>query len=593
MMRTCVLMLAWALKATLLSLTLLAGAGICLAQGTELELKPLSFHPTVRSRRPVAAVTMPEGRLLVANERSGTVSLVDPDRRGVLNEWDIGERLVDVTAIDGTHFGFVDHAAHQWIVAELTAGELVIRQRLPVAAWPICAVKTSSDKIVVASLWSRSLTWLRRAAQGEWRSEESLRLTFNPRLLLALPGGKLLVVDAFGGQIAVVNVAEGRVESQRTLAAHNIRGMTMTPDGACVLLTHQQLDEDAATTHSNVSLGIVLSNLVRQIPLSALLDPSASLEQESSRIFLGRTLEGAADPNGIAFEKSGDVLIALGGTDEVLRMTPDGDEIERIRTGHRPTGLIRVGDRIAVLENLGDAVGVIDDAAHSAVEIPLGPHRELTRAERGEIDFHNGRLSLESWMSCHSCHPDGHSNGLLADTSSDGSLGTPKRVLSLLGTRDANPWAWNGGMRELHEQVSKSVTTSMQGEPIPLDRQIDLVAFLHSLPPAPPLVPSTSDDDRQEIEHGKAVFRNLGCATCHVPPLTYTSDATYDVGMPDEHGQAKFNPPTLRGVSQRDHLFHDSRAVSLEEVIDVVGHQLSRTPTAVERRDLLRFLKSL
>ena len=52
-------------------------------------------------------------------------------------------------------------------------------------------------------------------------------------------------------------------------------------------------------------------------------------------------------------------------------------------------------------------------------------------------------------MSCHSCHPDGHTNGLLNDNLGDGNFGAPKRVLSLLGVGQTGPWAWNGGVADL------------------------------------------------------------------------------------------------------------------------------------------------
>jgi cytochrome c peroxidase len=77
-----------------------------------------------------------------------------------------------------------------------------------------------------------------------------------------------------------------------------------------------------------------------------------------------------------------------------------------------------------------------------------------------------------------------------------------------------------------------------------------------------------------------------------VPPLTYTSDTTYDVQIHDEAGHKLFNPPSLRGVSQRDRYFHDARAKSLEEVLEQ-GHFTQKTLTPEERTALLRFLRSL
>ena len=51
----------------------------------------------------------------------------------------------------------------------------------------------------------------------------------------------------------------------------------------------------------------------------------------------------------------------------------------------------------------------------------------------------------------------------------------------------------------------------------------------------------------------------------HIPP-SYTSNSKYDVGIHDEYGLKEFNPPSLRGISQRNRFFHDNRAQTLIEV---------------------------
>src|SRR5439155_22565757 len=121
------------------------------------------------------------------------------------------------------------------------------------------------------------------------------------------------------------------------------------------------------------------------------------------------------------------------------------------------------------------------EANRARAEVALGPRVEPSRVGRGELLFYDARLSHDGWFSCHSCHTDGHSNGLLADTLADGSYGTPKRVLSLLGVGDTGPWAWNGGVKDLGAQVRKSVATTMQGAKLSPGQEGDLVAYLGTL----------------------------------------------------------------------------------------------------------------
>jgi hypothetical protein len=65
------------------------------------------------------------------------------------------------------------------------------------------------------------------------------------------------------------------------------------------------------------------------------------------------------------------------------------------------------------------------------------------------------------------------------------------------------------------------------------------------------------------------------------------------VGLRDELGETRFNPPSLRGVGQRDRLFHDNRAAGLESVFTRHRHQLDAELSNDDLRDLLRFLRSL
>jgi cytochrome c peroxidase len=98
--------------------------------------------------------------------------------------------------------------------------------------------------------------------------------------------------------------------------------------------------------------------------------------------------------------------------------------------------------------------------------------------------------------------------------------------------------------------------------------------------------------DEAAVERGRKVFGKQACSSCHTPPL-YTSNKTYDVGLSDQAGQRLFNPPSLRGLSQGSSFFHDSRAVTLDDVFSQYRHQLKGTLKADERTDLLQFLNSL
>ena len=97
----------------------------------------------------------------------------------------------------------------------------------------------------------------------------------------------------------------------------------------------------------------------------------------------------------------------------------------------------------------------------------------------------------------------------------------------------------------------------------------------------------------EQIKRGSQLFETLKCSECHAPP-TYTTVNTYDVGIQDEHGLKDFNPPSLRGVSQRYGLFHDNRAADVRAVLEDHAHpdgSISLSKSDLEA--LIHFLESI
>jgi cytochrome c peroxidase len=244
---------------------------------------------------------------------------------------------------------------------------------------------------------------------------------------------------------------------------------------------------------------------------------------------------------------------------------------------------------------MDDTVSVLDVAdARVRATIALGVRGEPTAAQRGEAAFFDARHSLDGWMSCHSCHTEGHANQLLNDNFDDETTGTPKRVLSLLGVADTGPWSWLGLQQTLESQVTTALQRTLGGFHTDDERRrvaADIAAYLRTLDPAPGVEQVRQPERSARFENGRALFERLDCGRCHRPP-TYTSARTYDVGLPGG-GHARLNPPSLRGVSQRDRFFHDGRARSLHEALGPMGHPDGVRLSAAELEALIRFLGTL
>jgi DNA-binding beta-propeller fold protein YncE len=551
---------------------------------------------TPRLRQPAALGLSPDGaRLFVANGQRGSLSIVDTKSARVVSEHDIGQEVVDLALLpDVRRLLAVDRAAGALLLLEEEGGMVRVVARQPVAPDPVTvAVAGDGRSCVVASRWSRTLTFVGLAPMS-LRVTRTLELPFSPmKLALVRGGSQLVVADAFGGKLATVDPREGTLESVRTLPGQNIRGLAESSDGHMLVIALQVLRRLAHTSFEDIHWGSLVSNDLLVVKLDALLAPGPGGDplQGSRSIDLGNTGNGAGDPAAVAFARDGHLAVALAGVDEV-RIGSDPAHLPiHAGVGRRPGALAISPDSstLYVANRLEGTISVIDlpTGLFRAV-VSLGPRPELTAADRGERFFFDARLSHDGWLSCHSCHTDGHTSGASSDTLGDGGFGAPKRIPSLLASGRTGPWGWLGDLERLDDQVRQSISSTMQGTKPSEATVADLVAYLRSLGAPAPLAAR----DGSAVERGREVFRARKCAECHEPPL-YTTPGTYDVGLADEVGHKRFNPPSLLGVGRREPLLHDGRARTLEEVFSRHAHPRDSRFSPGEIHDLLQFLGTL
>ncbi|MDR3632567.1 MAG: cytochrome c peroxidase [Isosphaeraceae bacterium] len=554
-----------------------------------------------RSRQPVALAFRRDGsRLYVANARSGTLSVVDPRTSSVVAEHDVGRGLADLAPLaHGPRILAVDRAGDALLLLDVGGSSAHVVARLDVSPDPVrIVIAPDGSACAVASTDSRRLTFIEiKQVDGDvaLTTTRALDLPFSPRLMVALGGWtKLVLTDAYGGKTAVVDLETFTTDSVHALPAHNIRGLVLAPDGQTLVLAHQVLRRLARTSFEDVHWGSLLSNHLRVLKVDAVLTArsDADLLRGSRLLDLGNTGNGAGDPAAVAFDHQGGIAVALAGVDEVALGRSPTARLHPVGVGRRPTALAVQpnGSSLYVADTLDDTISIIDlTTGLWRGKIALGPRPDPTLAERGERLFSSARLSHDGWMSCQSCHTDGHTNGLLSDTLGDESYGAPKRVPSLLGVSATGPWAWNGSIERLEDQVRKSVETTMQGK-TPSDEQVAaLTAYLRSLPPPRPLA---SLEHNEAASRGRALFEARKCAECHAPPA-YTAIGRYDVGLDDAVGNRRFNPPSLLGVGRREPYFHDGRAATLEDVFVKHRHPQDTEWTAEEATDLAGYLRTL
>ena len=551
-------------------------------------------------RHPVAAtLDASQKNLLTVNSKSGSVSVIHLSS-GKVHEHALGGSPRDILPLENNRFLTVDFNRHQLIEFELKANQQIeVLHRSDVEKYPqriVCSADRST--VYVSSLWSRRITWMRRSALGKgFEQFKSIDLDFAPREMVLLPREKKLVVASnFSGELAVIDCLTQSVEFVHQTTGHNIRGLGLTNDGTKILVSNQMLNELAHTSRNDIHWGLLMSNDLRWIQTSAFLRQEGELYKHSHMHPLGKENDAAGDPGGLDFSSNGTVIVTISGTGEIAIGQEDDFWLKRLKVGRRPVAvkIDDAGHSAYVVNSFDDSISVIDLKDYQVREtIPLGPQRPLTEVESGEQLFFDAALSHDGWMSCHSCHTEGHTNGGLNDNFTDGSFGAPKKVISLLGKKGTEPLAWNGKTANFETQIKNSIVSTMKSQDPPDQSTIRKISkYLNSLLPPPSLASARNESDPIVIQKGQAVFEQLGCAVCHRAP-TYTSPETYDVGLRDEFELSKFNPPSLLGVSQQSVFFHDGRAKSLNEVLHKFRHQVPEDTQPEQLRQLMRFLESL
>lgn len=555
-------------------------------------------------RHPIAMTTVGD-RIYVANQKSGSVSVLDAGEMQVLAEIPVGQRLSDLAMLqNGKHLVAIDETAHQLILLQPQPRGVEVLKRFDVAKTPVSlAVNADGTRCAVTSLWSWRVTLFEIASQEgtaqTLRKQAVIDLPFAPRKMLWLnEENRLIVADSFGGRLAVVDPTAAKLLFVKTLAGHNLRGLALSHDGKDLLIAQQVLDAHGKTMHTPVFWGDLMQNVMRSQALEEFLTADAQ-PQNTGDLFrtepLGHPSNATGDPYDVLILPGGQTVVSLSGVGEIAIRRSDTKPFERFDAQAHSTDLLLHPDgrRLLVANTFADSLTIFDLKSWGiAGHVSLGPTSTLNQQEQGERLFYDARLSLDGWYSCHSCHTDGHTTGHRNDNLSDYSFGAPKRILPLGGVTETGPWAWNGEAEKLTDQIHSSIKNTMQGKPRPDEQIQTLVAYLQTLKPAPSVDRMRGTLDTAAVHRGEKVFHAQGCANCHQPP-TYTTPESYNIGLSDETGQKQFNPPSLRGVSQRQELFHDSRAKSLSDVLGKFQHGDAHLLSDKKRQDLIAFLRSL
>jgi len=287
--------------------------------------------------------------------------------------------------------------------------------------------------------------------------------------------------------------------------------------------------------------------------------------------------------------------------------------IKHIPTRDSPRGIIITPDgKTAFAANaLDDSLTAIDlDKLEAVSRIDLGGPKVITKVRYGERLFHSADITFHRQFSCHSCHPDGHIDGITYDIEPDGIGISPVDNRTLRGILDTAPFKWEGTNPSLQRQCGPRLAVFFTRiQPFTPEELSALENYICTIPRPPnryrPLGAELTEAQRRGKQlfertmtnDGRVIPKQNRCVTCHFPPL-YTDRKRHDIGtkFPLDR-ESRFDTPHLSNIYDSAPYLHNGIAETLEEIWTRYNpndtHGVTNDMTKDQLNDLIEYIKTL
>ena len=393
-----------------------------------------------------------------------------------------------------------------------------------------------------------------------------------------------------------------------------LRGLVIAPDGASGWVPSKQDNVLAGRARSGVDL--THDHTVRAI--SSKVDLAALSADVANRV----DHDNASIARSAAYGAFGNYLyVALEGNRMIAVLDAyRGEELFRFAAGRAPAGIAAAADgrrlfvhnymdRTVTAHDLGPLVDQAQNSVGLLGSIDTVSSEALTanvlQGKRLFNDALDPRLTLESYMSCASCHADGDDDGRVWDFTQFGE--GHRNTISLVGHGQHGPVHWTGNFDEIQDFEAQirsfarglglmsdaDFNTGTRSNPLGdpkagISADLDaLAAYVESLTDVPPSTHRPAAGLSSAAENGRALFESSDCQSCHTPP-TFTDSALgllHDIGT-----GGSFDTPTLLDVAATPPYLHDGSAPTLAAAIN--AHS-SVTLSGAEADDVAQFLREM
>lgn len=611
----------------------------------EAGLKKIA-HPTEPSpekkapqyKTPLSMALSPDGKeLYVACEASHTVIVVDVPRRRKIAEIAAGRHPTDVSFSPDGRRAYVSNRLDDTVSVISVPARKVI-QTIPVGDEPHGVLTDRSGRhLYVLNTSSDSISVIDTASLNEIKRLEASRSPWS--LSLSPDGSQILVTNNLSrfvqfrtpsmSEVTVIDTERAVVEDRVVIPAANLlQGIDWHPSGKFALITLNRTKNLVPMTRLlqgwtiTNGLGVIwrdgrVDQVLLDEPDICFPDPTDVAITPDGRL----ALVTSSGSNRVAVVDVGKLISMLQSATDYDREhvfpnhlgKPTEFVVKHIPTKYSPRGVLITPDgKTAFVANaLDDSLTVIDiPKLEAAGRIDLGGPKVVTKVRYGERLFHSANITFRRQFSCHSCHPDGHVDGLTYDIEPDGIGVSPVDNRTLRGILDTAPFKWEGTNPSLQRQCGPRLAVFFTRiQPFTPRELSALDNYICTIPRPPNRYRPLGAELTEAQRRGKAMFertvtndgrlipRDNRCITCHFPPL-YTDRSRRDIGSRmwlDR--ESEFDVPHLNNIYDSAPYLHNGMAETLEEIWTRYNpddtHGVTNDMTKDQLNDLIEYLKTL
>lgn len=589
-------------------------------------------------KTPVNLTLSPDGKeLWVACEASSSVVVVDTASREKVAEVGVGGQTHDVAFLpDGSRAYVTNRLDDSLSVVDTSTHEVL--STVPVGDDPHGVLSDAQGRFLyVLNASQDSVSVLDAATLEEKKRLTTSRVPWS--LALSPDGTRIFATNALSrfveprtpllSEVTVIDTERAVVEDRFVLPAANLlEGIAWHPSGEYALVTLNRTKNLVPMTR--LLQGWTITNGLGVVWRDGRVD---QVLLDLPDISFPDAADVAITPDGklALVTSSGSDRLAVVDLGKLVAMLEAATPQERrdvfpnhlgkptefiettIGTGRSPRGVTVSADgRIAYVANaLDDSVTVVDMARRQVVgTVDLGGPQEISLTRRGERLFHSANIAFRRQFSCHTCHPDGHVDGITYDIEPDGIGIDPVDNRTLRGIYDTAPFKWTGLNQTLQRQCGPRLAVFFTRiSPFTPDQLTALERYITTIPRPPNRHRALGAPLTEAQRKGKKIFerpyRNDGseipelgrCINCHPPPL-YTDRRKHDVGNKSPLDRSGvFDTPHLTNIYDSAPYLHDGRATSLEEIWTRFNtydqHGVTNDLTKDQLNYLIEYLKTL